>query len=281
MVSFACRQLRSYSGLGGLGISGGSGAGGSSAGGSGAGGSGVGGSGAGGSGAGGSGDGSARPGAGRQSTATAAASASSPLRRAAFLAFSVSDAIFGRSLRALTLVAELECLRSLRQQWQPTGVYHELPHGFVPVDHTAWPVLCKLVEELVRQVVENDLNPRSNEAVRGLLGPRSIVLDARGNGRTGLAREHDVSASFDRSFDQVIQRRALGLLLSGGQVAAVTCGGGKRVHSVLSCYAKSTAPMMARGYGAGFASVSSPSRSTAVGAASDAELEEQDMAPGN
>ena len=137
-------------------------------------------------------------------------------------------------------------------------------------------MLCKLVEELVWQVVENDLNRGANEAVSGLLGPRSIVLDARGNGRTGLAREHDVSASFERSFDQVIERRALGLPLSSGQVAAVTCGGGKRVHSVLS-----TAPMMARGYGAGFASVSSPSRSAAVGAASDAELEEQDVAPGN
>jgi len=64
---------------------------------------------------------------------------------------------------------------------------------------TARPVLRVRVEERVVEVVEDNLHRGSHVAVGGLLGRRSIGLDAGRNHGASLARELDLGARQQRT----------------------------------------------------------------------------------
>ena len=126
------------------------------------------------------------------------------------------------------------------------------------------------VEESLVEVVEDNVHSGAHVAVGGRIGRRSIGLDAGRDHGSTLVRELDLSARQQRSLDLVLLQGALGVRLSGGQVATGTCGGAKRLHITSKHYETITAPCMPRRCEVGCVREFSPACSVEVPAAAGA-----------
>ena len=72
------------------------------------------------------------------------------------------------------------------------------------------------------------------EAVRRVLGTRGDAFDIGGHGRVALAVENGLRPSQQRLLVEILQRDALGHLVSAYLVASTTCGVKRRPHTKVS-----------------------------------------------